>query len=322
MIYKRVGKIKEELSAIGYGCWGISGTDSWTGTTDERSIETIRTAIAGGVNFFDVAPVYGLGHAEKILGKAIRGQRERVFIASKCGLVWDDEHHITNNLTPDSVEREIHDSLKRLNIDYIDLYQCHWPDPDTDIVETMKKLNELKERGLIRYIGLTNFSVDEAKRAMHVADIASMQGLYNLLERNPTHYHGIPLEYRTEDEIFPFVRASGMAFFPYSPIFQGLLADKFTEADNFDSQDVRNANPKLNGEPFKKYFALSMEVRKIAFELGRPTIQVALNYLIQKEAITSVIAGALSPEQVRQNMDTVSWQLDEATLKQLNRIVE
>ncbi len=322
MIYKKVEKIKESLSALGYGCWGISGGDFWNGTTDENSIKTIHTAIDNGINFFDVAPVYGFGHAEEVLGKAIKGHRKNVFVASKCGLVWDEDRNISNNLSPDSIKREINDSLKRLDVDYIDLYQCHWPDPNTDIKDTMKTLNRIKEEGLIRYIGLTNFSIDEAQSAMFFAEISSMQGLYNMLERNPESYHNIPLEYRTEKEVFPFVLKNGMAFLPYSPLFQGLLTDSFKETGNFDKSDVRSANPKLNGDLFMKYYQKSLQIREVAKEIGKPTSQLAINWLIQKPEITSIIAGAQNIDQLMQNIEAVSWEIPENAIKKLDKILE
>jgi aryl-alcohol dehydrogenase-like predicted oxidoreductase len=322
MFYKKVDKIKEPLSAVGYGCWGISGGDFWSGTTDENSIKTIQTAIKNGVNFFDVAPVYGFGHAEEILGKSIKGNRSKIFIASKCGLVWDNDRNISNNLSPDSLGREIATSLKRLDVDYIDLYQCHWPDPQTDIKKTMKKLNELKDEGLIKYIGLTNFSIEEAKMAMYFGEISSMQGLYNMLERNPDSYHNIPLEYKTEKEVFPFVKKNGIAFFPYSPLFQGLLTDSFGESHNFDKNDVRNANPKLNGPLFDKYYNKSLKIREIAKELGKPTSQLAINWLVQKDEITSIIAGAQNTEQLLQNIEALTWNIPKEINERLEKVLE
>ncbi|MDI9374169.1 MAG: aldo/keto reductase, partial [Thermotogota bacterium] len=234
MKYRKVKKIEEKLSTLGYGCWGISGPSFWDGTTDDDSIKTIRKAVGEGINFFDVAPVYGFGHAEEVLGKAIKGMRNDIFIATKCGLVWDQQNRISNCLKPESIRREIEASLRRLQTDRVDLYQLHWPDPRVDIEETMDAVNELKKAGMIRYIGLSNFSLSLAERAMKVSDIASMQGLYNMLERNPKSYHNIPLEYAVEKEVLPFVKENGMAFLPYSPLFQGLLTGTFDlERENF-----------------------------------------------------------------------------------------
>lgn len=319
MKYKKVDKIDEKLSVIGFGSWGISGPEFWEGTSDESSIRTIHRAIEYGVNFFDVAPVYGFGHAEEVLGKAVKGFRNQVFIATKCGLIWDDEKRITNNLKPESIFKEIEDSLRRLQTDYIDLYQLHWPDPNTDIEETMDAMLELKKSGKIRYIGLSNFSIAEAKRAMQKAEISSMQGLYNMLERNAESYHNIPLEYRTESEILPFCIENGLAFFPYSPLLQGLLTGKFTGNESFE--DVRAANPNLSGERFKKFINVVKRLNVIADKINKPLSQIALNWLIRNEAVTSVIAGAQNVQHLEENIGVVTWEMDDALYYEIEQII-
>ncbi len=319
---KRVAALPDlEFSAIGFGCWGISGGDVWNDTTDENSIRAVQKAVELGVNFFDVAPVYGLGHAEEVLGQALKGRRQEVLIASKCGLVWDDQKNVTNNLTAASINSEIEDSLRRLQTDYIDIYQIHWPDPETPIEETMEALAKLKTSGKIRHIGVTNFSLDLANQAMAVAPIVSHQGLYNMLERNPTSYHNIPLTYRVEDEIFPHCREHGLAFFPYSPLFQGLLTGKFQATNNFDEQDVRSANPNLVGDKFRQYFEIAERLNAFAQEIGKPLNQVALNWLINQEAVTSIISGAQTVEHVEQNVGSVTWVLTEDMMQQIAGII-
>ena len=144
---------------------------------DEDSIKTVQKAVDLGVNFFDVAPIYGMGHVEEILGKALKGRRESVLVASKCGLVWDDRKNVTINLTATSIHQEIDDSLRRLQTDYLDLYQMHWPDPNTPIEETISALEEIKKSGKIRHIGVSNFSVDLTRQAMAVGTVTSHQGL-------------------------------------------------------------------------------------------------------------------------------------------------
>lgn len=319
MKFKKVDKINEKLSVIGFGCWGISGPEYWDGTTDESSIKAIHKAIEYGVNFFDVAPVYGFGHAEEVLGKAIKGFRSKIIIATKCGLIWDEQKRITNNLKPKSIFKEVEDSLKRLQTDYIDLYQLHWPDPSLDIEETMDAMLELKKSGKIRYIGLSNFSISEAKRAMQKAEISSMQGLYNMLERNANSYHNIPLEYRTEREILPFCLENGMAFFPYSPLLQGLLAGKFTGNESF--KDVRAANPNLSGEKFKTYINVVKKLKIIANEIKKPLSQIALNWLIKSKAVTSVIAGVQNPQQLEENIGAVTWEMDDDLYYKIEKII-
>jgi aryl-alcohol dehydrogenase-like predicted oxidoreductase len=311
-----------EFSAVGFGCWGISGGDVWNNTTDENSIAAVQRALDLGVNFFDVAPVYGFGHAEEVLGRALTGRRQDVIIGSKCGLVWDDQKNITNDLTAANVRREIDDSLRRLQTDYIDVYQLHWPDPATPIEETMAALLKIQAAGKIRYIGVSNFSLGLMQQAMATGAVASYQGLYNLLERNPDSYHNIPLAYRVEDEILPFCREQGLAFFPYSPLFQGLLTDGFKATDNFDENDARAANPKLVGETFNTYFAVSEKLREFAREIGKPLSQIAINWLINQAAVTSVICGAQTPQHVEENVGSTRWDLTDEMMDSIARILQ
>lgn len=305
------------FSTVGFGCWGISGGSSWNGTTDAESIRTVRTAVDLGVTFFDVAPVYGFGHAEEVLGEALAGRRDSVLIGSKCGLVWDHDGVIRNDLSPASLAREIDDSLRRLGADHLDIYQMHWPDPATPLDDTMEALVRIKDAGKIRHIGVTNFSVEQTAQCRAIAPVASYQGLYNLLEHDPVNYHAIPLEYRTRSEIIPMVTREGMAFFPYSPLFQGLLTDSFTSSGNFDEHDVRAANPKLNGEVFDAYFEAAEQLRAFAAEIGHPLSHLAINWLASQESVTSVIAGGQMPGHVTQNTEAVSWDL---TVEMVERV--
>ena len=322
MNYKSVLAMPDlSFSTVGFGCWGISGGDVWNGTTDAESIRTVKKAIELDINFFDVAPVYGLGHAEEILGQALKGHRHEVIIASKCGLVWDESNNITRNLKKTSLMQEIDGSLRRLQTDYIDIYQMHWPDPDTLEEEYMEALEAIRASDKIRHIGVSNFSIERTKRCMSFGTITSHQGLYNLLEHNPTHYHKIPLEYRTADEVLPFCSENGLAFFPYSPLFQGLLTETFKAAENFDENDARAANPKLNGNTFDAYFTIATEICELAAAIGQPVNQLAINWLINKDAVTSVISGGQTVQHVTQNAAAASWDLSNDVITLIDQIL-
>lgn len=322
MKMKLVKAVGFEFSAVGFGCWAAGGSDIWNDTNDDNTVGAIHRAIELGINFFDVAPVYGFGHAEIMLGKALGIRRNQVIIASKCGLRWDSQGNIRNDLSPKSIAGEIDDSLRRLNTDYIDIYQLHWPDPATPIHETMEALNKLKSSGKIRHIGVSNFSIALMDEARQHGDIVSHQGLYNLLERNPTQYHNIPLDYRTESEILPYCRKHGLAFFPYSPLFQGLLTDNFRAQHQFDANDVRSANPKLNGEPFKLYYQIREQLLVLAAEIGKPLSQVAINWMINQDAVTSVICGAQTAAHIEENAGSVSWTLTPEMMSRIETILQ
>ena len=322
MIYKKVDKIDIEFSAMGYGCWGAAGSSYWTGHKDDEQIKAMHAAMDGGINLFDVAPVYGLGHAEKILGKAMKGRRGKAIIASKCGLIWDAQGNVVNDCSRKSIMNQIEQSLKRLDTDYIDIYQVHWPsDNGIPIDETMEALNKLKEQGKIRYIGLSNFGVELSKEAMKHGEISSMQGLYNIIERNEQAYHNIKLTYKTEDEILPLVEKEGMAFFPYSPLLQGFLTGEFKSRNNFNINDVRVNNPKLSGDAFTTIFKMVNELKSVAEEIGKPLYELALKWLMEKRQVTSIIAGVKDANQVSANLKSVEWEIPNSVKIKINEIV-
>lgn len=318
---KRVSLINEDLSVIGFGCWATGGSDVWNNVEDAASVAAIRRAVDLGVNFFDVAPVYGLGHAEEVLGRALQGRRENVFIATKCGLVWDERKRIRRDLRAASIKTEIDASLQRLQTDVIDLYQVHWPDPNTPIEETMSALAEIRESGKIRYIGVSNFSLDLLKQARAITQVVSHQGLYNLLERNADSYYNTPLDYRTEREILPYCEHNGLAFFPYSPLFQGLLSGSFKPRGHFNKKDVRRMNPKLGGELFLKYYGIVERLQEFATEIGHPLNQIAINWLVRQKAVTSVIAGARTVRHIEGNVASTTWTLTDDMATELENIL-
>lgn len=323
MKYRKVGRIDEKFSVIGYGCWPLSGKGAWDNYTDKDAIGSVKKAIELGVNYFDVAPVYGLGHAEIILGKSIKGvDREKILIGSKCGLVWDDNNNVKNDLTEKSLMKEIDDTLRRLQTEYIDIYQIHWPDPNTPIGETMEALMKIKNIGKVKHIGVCNFSVDSTKEAMKYGEIDSQQNLYNMIDRNSDHYHFVPLDYRTEDEVLPFCRENEQAFFPYSPLLQGLLTGRFKETGNFSKNDVRKDNPQLKGDKLIRNLNIVNELQKLAKEIGKPMNELALNWLIKNDAVTSIIAGASNAKQVEENIKATEWELTDDMMERINKILE
>lgn len=321
MIYKQFKALNnEKLSSVGFGCWAIGGT--WNNTEDQKSIETIKKAVELGINFFDVAPIYGMGHSEKILGEALKDyDRSSLFIATKCGLIWDENKVVTKSISRESLYKELNASLERLQTSYIDLYQIHWPFEGMELEEGMATLMEMKEKGLIRYIGLSNFSLKDTKKCMELAEISTLQGLYNMLEPNSEIYHHKQLEYRTANELLPLCKEEGMAFLPYSPLMQGLLTGEFKLENNFDSSDDRSKNPKLNGERFLNYFNCVEELKEIAQEIGKPLSQVAINWLIAQKEVGPVICGAQTPQQIEENVRSTTWELEEKTIKEIEMVL-
>ena len=307
-------------SSLGFGCWAIGGT--WNNINDSDSIDAIRAAVDYDNNFFDVAPVYGLGHAEKVPGRALEGvERSKVVIATKCGLVWDSNNNVKNDLSASSIFREVDESLSRLKTDHIDLYQVHWPDPNTPIAETAQALAELKQQGKIRHVGVSNYSLDMTREMMEGVEVATFQGLYNLIEQNPESYHGIPLSYRARDEVIPFCAENDIKYLPYSPLMQGLLTGTLMRTNNWDKNDDRHNNPKLNGEVFDKYFNCVEELKQLAKTAQVPLSYIAIQWLTHQPEVGPVIAGAHTIEQVRENALSLNKVLDQEILLRAEGIV-
>lgn len=209
MYYRCIPKSDLRVSVLGLGTW-VFGGDAWGGSDEKECLNVVSAAIDSGINLIDTAPIYGYGRAETIVGKAVTKKRDKVLLATKCGLVWQGKR-IRHDLTRRSVFQELEDSLKRLGVEYIDLYQCHWPDPQTPVEETMQALNELKKQGKIRYIGVSNFDAQLLKESLYLADIVSLQSQYSLLKRD------------LEKELIPFCHQHKVGILTYGVLGGGIL---------------------------------------------------------------------------------------------------
>ncbi|GHU83281.1 hypothetical protein FACS189468_8300 [Spirochaetia bacterium] len=278
MLYRTVSRMPElNFSVLGFGCWSLGEHSGWTNANDEASIRTIETAIDYGVTFFDTAPVYGFGTSEPLLGKAIKGKRDKLIIASKCGLQWNDKHETRNDLSEASVLKEIDQTLKRLNVDYVDIYHLHWPDPKVRVEDLRRTLDKLLDSTKVRYIGLSNFSLGETKKLCENVKVAAYQGLYNTLEQNEETYHAIPLNYKMKDEMLPFCGKNGLALFPYSPLMQGVLTDTFDIA-RVSKDDIRRQNPKFAGDQIGIYTEKAGQLKEYAQGLGLTLIELTYGF--------------------------------------------
>jgi len=299
MKYRKVPRIAEELSVIGFGCWSVAGYN-WTDGSTSESTRAVHAAIDMGVNFFDVAPIYGFGESEIALGQALKGKREKVFLATKCGLRWDyKDGPGINDLTPGHILKEIDESLRRLKTDRVDLYQMHWMDHATPIEETMETLKSLVAAGNVRYIGASNFSLSEIARADAIHPVAAHQALYNMFDRNSDSYCGIPLEYAAEREILPDCAQNGRAFIPYSPLCQGVLSGRFYRGRDRDLKpgDMRLTNPEILGEKLDRKLDVVELLKKLADEAGLTLLELAMGWLLKRPGVTTIISGSRTVEQ-------------------------
>ncbi len=309
MEFRKLGNTELECTTIGFGAWVIGGW-LWGGADDNESIAAIQRAFDLGINFFDTAAVYGFGRSERLIGKALKGHRDEVIIATKCGLEWDEEENVTRNSSREHVLRTCEESLKRLDTDYIDLHQVHWPDPNTPVEETIEALEELVRQGKIRYYGVSNFDVPLLERCMAVGRVSSLQNKYNLLERE------------IENAELPYCREHNIGVLAYSPMARGLLTGKFTEDWKFKEGDSRANNKMFQGETFKRNLRIVARLKELAAEHGRTVAQLALAWVLSQPGVTVALAGTRKPEQIEETAQASGWQLDEETLARIDDIVQ
>jgi len=301
-------KIRNELkvSTIALGTWAIGG-DFWGEADDASSIRTIKAAIDNGINLIDTAPIYGRGHSEIIVGKAIKGRREDVVISSKCGLTWENQNSETEkNLRPESIRQEIDESLSRLGIDVIDIYFIHYPDKDTPLEDTLAELQRIKKAGKVRYLGVSNFDTSLLLEAMEIADIACIQPQYSLLDRN------------IEDSLLPFCHENNVEVLSYGSLGGGILTGKYTDKFQLNDGDKRSQFYPYFQEPcWTKVLELVEVLKNIAADHNCPVPHVSLNWVRQQSGITSALVGARTVEQAKQNAVAADWDLSGDELKKI-----
>lgn len=299
---RQLGNSDLQITPIGVGAWAMGGGDwafSWGHQEDNNSIEAIHTALDAGINWIDTAAIYGLGHSEEVVGKAIAGRSTRPYVFTKCGLVWDDKRQISRSLKADSVRREVEASLRRLKIDVIDLYQIHWPDPEPDIEEGWQTLAQLKKEGKVRHIGVSNFNVAQMKRAQKIAPITSLQPPYNIVTAD------------IEKEVLPFCREHNIGIIVYSPMKSGLLSGKMTREriaklppDDFRPRTVSFKEPLLT-----RNLGLVEVLRAIGDRHGRTPGEVAIAWTLRDPVITGAIVGMRSADQSKQIVRSAEFRL-------------
>ena len=284
---RKFGKTDMEITPIGFGSWAIGG-NAWGPQDDEEAVGAIRRAVELGMNWIDTAAVYGLGHSEELVARALKDVSERPYVFTKCSLVWDEEGEVHNVLKKDSVKRECEQSLRRLQTDVIDLYQIHWPNPEEDIEEGWSTLAELKEEGKVRHIGVSNFDVEQMERVQEIAPVETLQPPYNLIDR------------AVEEEILPYCGERDIGVIVYSPMKSGLLTGKMTpeRVQNLPSDDWRRNAPEFNEPRLSRNLELVRLLEEIGAEHGRSPAEVAIAWTLRHPAVTAAIVGGRRPDQV------------------------
>jgi len=297
MEYRKLGASDLNVSVIGFGAWGIGGNPFWNNEGDLTSLESIRRAYDLGINFFDTAPVYGFGHSERLIGRALKPVRDKVLIATKCGLRWDKEQlgSIKKVARRDSLLKEIDESLERLQTDHIDLYQVHWPDVDTPQAETMETLLEIQRQGKIRHIGVSNYSVEQMQACLKVGPLVSLQPEYSLLQR------------RIEKEIVPFCQKHQIGIIAYSPLASGVLTGKYGKDTRFKDWRGKGILGEFTGEAFVRNVGKVEKLKEVAAALGKTCGQTAVNWVIRRPGVTCALVGVKNPAQMEDNIQAVGW---------------
>jgi aryl-alcohol dehydrogenase-like predicted oxidoreductase len=289
---RRLGTSDLYITPVGFGAWAIGGSGwefAWGGQDDRDSIAAIREALDAGINWIDTAAVYGLGHSEEVVARALDWVRDRPYIFSKCSMVWDKRRQIGHSLKSDSIRRECEASLRRLRVDALDLYQIHWPDPDEDIEEGWSTMAKLKEEGKVRHIGVSNFSVAQMKRAQAIAPIVSLQPRYSLIHPD------------IEAEILPFVARENIGVIAYSPMASGLLTGAMTHERiaALPADDWRKGHRDFREPQVSRNLRLVRLLKAIGERHGRSPGEVAIAWVLRHAAVTGAIVGARRPDQVR-----------------------
>lgn len=307
MKYRKLGKNGPEISVIGFGSWATGG--DWGGQDDQLSEESVRAALDAGVTFFDTAPVYGLGHSEEVIGNALKGDRSKVILATKCGMIWDENKQVSKNGTYDSILREAEASLRRLGTDYIDLYQMHWPDTDTNAPaeETMRAMDKLVQEGKVRYVGVSNYNVELLDQSLKVRHVDSLQPPYSILRP------------AVEKEILPYCQEQGIGVVSYSALTSGLLSGNYTYDTKFSANDWRSRN-KAHTIDLKANVDRAEKLKGIANGLGITLPQLAVAYILMHPAITSAIVGVRKPSHILGVLPAVDVNLDEAVMAEIRTI--
>ena len=312
---RQFGNTDMHITPIGFGSWAVGGGGyqfGWGPQDDEQSIAAINHALDLGINWIDTAAVYGLGHAEEVVARALEGRSERPYIFTKCGRVWNERGEITGNLKAQSIRRECENSLRRLQTDVIDLYQIHWPDPDPEIEEGWATMAELKKEGKVRYIGVSNFNVSQMRRAMEIAPISSLQPPFSLVEPD------------IRKDILPFCEKHNIGVIVYSPMASGLLTGSMSRERiaNLPEDDWRRRNPQFHEPRLSRNLELVEKLNEIAFMHNITPGAVAIAWTLRHPGVTGAIVGARRPEQVDGIIPAAEFRLTDSEVAELEEFLK
>ena len=289
----------------------ISWQYGWGPQDDDEAIDAILAAIETGINWIDTAPAYGLGHSEELIKQALKQVRKKPLIATKCGILWNEKREKVSCLKRQSIRDECHASLERLGIDVIDLYQMHWPDPDEDVEEAWEEMARLLDEGKIRYLGVSNFNIEQIERVQKIHPPVSLQPPYSMLHRE------------VEDELLDYCGQNEMGVVAYSPIQRGLLTGKFDRArfHALAPDDHRRMSSDFLEPQFSATLELVEDLKKIAERNGRTCAELAISWVLRRPEVTAAIVGARRPSQIIETAPATDWNLSKKNIEKIEQLL-
>lgn len=307
---RRLGNSDLDITPLGIGAWAMGGGGwrfAWGPQDDGQSVAAIQKALDAGINWIDTAAVYGLGHSEQVVARALEGRASKPYIFTKCARNWTDNREIFPCLKRDAVRKECEESLRRLKVDVIDLYQIHWPEPDEDLEEGWETLARLKEEGKVRWIGVSNFSTAQLRRAQAIAPVTSLQPPYSILSPE------------IEDDELPYCARQGIGVLVYSPMKSGLLTGKMTRERiaNMPPDDFRQRTPHFQEPKLSRNLELVELLRTIGARHGRTPGEVAIAWTLRRPEVTAAIVGLRAPEQLDGVIGAAEFRLSESEVQEI-----
>ena len=307
---RQLGNSDLQITPLGIGAWAMGGAGwafAWSQQDDDDSISAIHAALDAGMNWIDTAAVYGLGHSEEVVAKALADRSSKPYVFTKCARVWDENRQIGKRLKADSVRRECEDSLRRLKVDVIDLYQIHWPEPDEDVEEGWATLAKLKEEGKVRWIGVSNFNAEQLCRAQKIAPITSLQPPYSLIRRE------------IEAEVLPFCAVHNVGIIAYSPMGSGMLTGAMSRerVENLPEDDWRRRSPQFQEPLLTRNLKLADKLKEIAARHNRSAGETALAWVLANPVVTGAIVGVRNAEQVNGVIGAMEFRLDAGEIAEI-----
>ena len=307
---RQLGNSDLQITPLGIGAWAMGGAGwafAWSQQDDDDSISAIHAALDAGMNWIDTAAVYGLGHSEEVVAKALADRSSKPYVFTKCARVWDENRQIGKRLKADSVRRECEDSLRRLKVDVIDLYQIHWPEPDEDVEEGWATLARLKEEGKVRWIGVSNFNAEQLCRAQKIAPITSLQPPYSLIRRE------------IEAEVLPFCAVHNVGIIAYSPMGSGMLTGTMSRerVENLPEDDWRRRSPQFQEPLLTRNLKLADKLKEIAARHNRSAGETALAWVLANPVVTGAIVGVRNAEQVNGVIGAMEFRLNPGEIAEI-----